>query len=210
LGVTGDIGNRIEIVPMDPHFHDITLALYQQQTTGAGEVFRVHTYSSIGGAHDRVAFVSRAMSILGGMQEVPDSVPLLRFPCGDQHTLAARRVFLEACKIAPSAAIEPRALSIFDKKSGQDVRVRALGAGSYDVIAGSDAARASAIAGGLAKLGAMSKSETEPAQVAFACGQSHDALVGLLLVRALNVRAVLREEEVQATRGTLAAPSTQQ
>jgi hypothetical protein len=56
----------------------------------------------------------------------------------------------------------------------------------------------------------MSKSETEPAQVAFACGQSHDALVGLLLVRALNVRAVLREEEVQATRGTLAAPSTQQ
>ena len=30
MGQTLDIGKRIELVPMDPHFHDITIALYQQ------------------------------------------------------------------------------------------------------------------------------------------------------------------------------------
>jgi hypothetical protein len=209
LGVTGDIGKRIELVPMDPHFHDITLGLYQQSTE-AGPAFRVHTYSSIPGAQDRVAFVERAMSTLGGMQHIGDGVLLLRFGCGNQHVLAARRVFLEACKLAPSAPLELRGLSIFDKKSGQNIDVLSKGSGAYDVTAGgSDAARASAIAGGLAKLGEMSKSETKATEVTFPCGQSHDALVGVLLVRALNVRAVLREEEMVASRGTLAAPSAQ-
>lgn len=194
---------------MDPHFHDITLALYQQSAE-AGPVFRVHTYSSIAGAQDRVAFVGRAMSTLGGMQQVGDGIPLLRFSCGDPHTLAARRVFLEACKLPPSAPLEPRALSIFDKKSAQNIDVITGGSGVYDVVAeGADAARASAIAGGLAKLAEMSKSETKATQVSFSCGQSHDSLVGLLLARALNVRAVLREEEMVASRGTLVAPSAQ-
>jgi hypothetical protein len=45
--------------------------------------------------------------------------------------------------------------------------------------------------------------------VAFGCKQTHDSLVGLLLVRALNVRAVLREQEMTASRGVLSAPSAQ-
>jgi hypothetical protein len=45
--------------------------------------------------------------------------------------------------------------------------------------------------------------------VAFPCGAEHDALIGLLLVRAQNLRAVLREEEMQSTRGVLSAPSAQ-
>jgi hypothetical protein len=56
----------------------------------------------------------------------------------------------------------------------------------------------------------MTKVEGAPSQVKFGCGQTHDALIGLLLGRALNVRAVLREEEMSASRGTLAAPSAQQ
>ena len=38
----------------------------------------------------------------------------------------------------------------------------------------------------------------------------HGALIGLLLVRAPNVRAALREYEEVASRGTLAAPSQQE
>ena len=45
--------------------------------------------------------------------------------------------------------------------------------------------------------------------VAFDCAESHDALVGLLLTRAPNVRVVLREEEMDASRGVLTAPSQQ-
>ena len=48
-----NIGRRIELVPIDPHFHDITIALYRQQRE-ARTVFRVHTYSSVAGADTRI------------------------------------------------------------------------------------------------------------------------------------------------------------
>ena len=68
----------------------------------------------------------------------------------------------------------------------------------------------SAVAAGLAKLGEMSQAGgTVSNQVAFACGLVHDSAIGLLLPRALNVRTALREEEMKAARGVLAAPSAQ-
>ncbi|MBT6146557.1 MAG: hypothetical protein HOH74_14060, partial [Gemmatimonadetes bacterium] len=45
--------------------------------------------------------------------------------------------------------------------------------------------------------------------VSFGCGHDHDALVALLLQRAPNVRALVREEQAAAARGVLAAPSAQ-
>jgi len=45
--------------------------------------------------------------------------------------------------------------------------------------------------------------------VVFPCGRPHDELMGLLLPRALNARAALREEEMAASRGMLVAPSAQ-
>jgi hypothetical protein len=45
MGKTIDLGRRIELVPMDPHFHNISIALYRQQT-GDGPVFQVHSYSN--------------------------------------------------------------------------------------------------------------------------------------------------------------------
>jgi hypothetical protein len=65
------------------------------------------------------------------------------------------------------------------------------------------------VAGGLAKLGELDKVEDVEDQVKFRCGASHDGLVGVLLVRAPNVRSVLRELEQAAGRGVLAAPSAQ-
>ena len=73
-----------------------------------------------------------------------------------------------------------------------------------------DAKRRSAIAGGLVKLGEMEWAEGGQDEVAFLCGQAHDELIGVLLVRALNVRAILREQEMSASRGQLLAPSAQE
>ena len=67
-----------------------------------------------------------------------------------------------------------------------------------------------AITGGLAKLADISLSEEGEDVVLFPCSGGHDSLVGLLLVRALNVRAVMREEDSAAGRGVLSAPSAQQ
>lgn len=210
MGETVDIGKRIELVPMDPHFRDITIALYQQ-----GEddhpLFLVHTYSQMEGSQERIQFAVEAMTHMGNL--VVHESELLRFPCGAGHQLACRRTFLESCKISPDAAAEPRPLQILDKKSGLTITVDSLGDGVYQVKADGEGRRAdrriSAIAGGLMKLGEMEEVDGTLDKVAFPCGHSHDALLGLLLVRAPNVRAIVREQEMSAARGVLAAPSQQ-
>ncbi len=58
------------------------------------------------------------------------------------------------------------------------------------------------------KLGEMTESGGED-EAAFGCGSAHDALVGMLLVRALNVRAVIREEDAAAASGVMAAPGAE-
>ena len=212
-----DIGRRIELIPIDPHFHDITIGLYRQQTIDAATskdfpAFLVHTYSQISGAIERIESVRQAMQTLGGMLRTPDG--LLYFACNSAHEAACRRVFLEACKLTSDTLAEPRPLNILDKKSQLTITVDSIGNGIYRVTTDSEgrgaARRISAIAAGLMKLGEMESIETDNRDtVAFACAQSHDALVGLLLTRAPNVRVVLREEEMDAARGVLTAPSQQ-
>lgn len=212
-----DIGRRIELIPIDPHFHDITIGLYRQHITDPNlgktfPAFLVHTYSQISGATERIEEVGQSMQILGGMLKTPEG--LLYFPCKDAHEAACRRVFLEACKLASNTKTEARPLNILDKKSQLTITVDSTGSGIYRVTANGEgrgaARRISAIAGGLMKLGEMEAIETDNKDtVGFACGHSHDALVGLLLIRAPNVRVVIREEEMGATRGVLSAPSQQ-
>ena len=210
MGQIVDIGKRIELVPMDPHFHDITIALYQQ---GQNEspLFLVHTYSQMEGAQGRIQFAIETMTHLGNLVE--DTNRLLRFPCEAAHQLACRRAFLESCKLSLNDSAEPRPLQILDKKSRLNITATSLGDGIYQVGADGEGRRAdrriSAIAGGLIKLGEMEEVDGTLDKVAFPCGHSHDALLGLLLVRAPNVRAIVREQEMAATRGVLAAPSQQ-
>lgn len=205
-----NIGRRIELVPIDPHFHDITIALYQQQKEIP--LFLVHTYSHVAGAAERIEEIRQSMQTLGGMLKTAEG--LLHFPCGGAHEAACRRVFLEACKIAPGTHIEPRPLHTLDKKSKLSITVNSTGNGTYSVTADGDgrgtARRIAAIAGGLMKLGEMEDAGSDNKDtVAFDCAYSHDSLVGLLLIRAPNVRIALREEEMSTSRGVLSAPSQQ-
>ena len=54
MGQTVNIGRRVELIPMDPHFHDISIGLYRQQRD-EGVAFLVHTYSGLDGADGRMA-----------------------------------------------------------------------------------------------------------------------------------------------------------
>lgn len=206
-----NIGRRVELVPIDTHFKDITIGLYRQQVNDTA-VYRVHTYSRLDGAPKRIQEVMKSMCILGGMQETSNG--LLCFPCGEKHEAACRRVFLEACKHTSDSPAEPRPLHILDKKSQLTISVESIGNGIYKVSSNGEgrsaARRITAIAAGLKKLGEMNTDPENPDDtIAFSCGHSHDALVGLLLVRAPNVRVILRQEEATASRGVLTAPSQQ-
>ena len=212
MTLTADIGERFELVPMDALCGNISIGLYRQ-FRGMGSEFVVHTYSRREGARQRAEFVARAMATLGGMELNSDNPLRLWFPCHAQHKMAVRRVFLEACKLDPANEFAPRPLAILDKKSGRTITVTSLGGGVYQVTADGEeegkTSRVAAVAAGLTKLGEMTSVEQPPERISFSCGKAHDAMIGLLLIRALNVRAILREEEMMASRGVLSAPSAQ-
>jgi hypothetical protein len=197
---------------MDRHFHDITIALYRARGAAASAV--VHSYSQEVGTAERVTWLAEAMAILGGMRLERGPRATVAFACGTWHDLAARRVFLEAAKVPPQNLPETRPMVAEDTRRGFQIEVESLGDGRYRVRASGgalDAANpASSVAAGLAKLGELSFDDDDPLVVVFPCRANHDTLVGLLLPRALNVRAALREQEAAAGRGVLLAPSAQE
>lgn len=208
-----DLGRRVELVPMDAHGQNITIGLYETRDAEGKPAYLVHTYSNRPGAAERIDFVVKAMKALGGMVEVPNSRHQLRFACGEVHRLASKRLFLEACKLPTAPTIEPRALSTQDRKTGRTIQVVALSGGEYRVTAdGAEEGKAARLAeatGGLSKLAELNALGDPAERIAFPCAHAHDPLVGLLLPRALNVRAALRELDLAAARGILVAPSAQ-
>ena len=215
MGRLLDLGERVELVSMDPHFHDISISLYRETGEGGASAYLAHSYSGKEGAAERLAFVMRAMAVMGGMVPAPGAPGRLAFACGAEHRAAVKRLFLEACKKAPGADVAALPMSIYDKKNDLTISATATGSGAYrlaaDVGAADDkvARRVDGVTRGLVKLAEMDAG-SQPGEARFACGVAHDELVGLLLGRALNVRAAMREAEAAAARGVLAAPSAQQ
>lgn len=211
--VRTDLGRRAELVPMDSRFEDISVALYVRDDGDDGHpVGTVHSYSSRPGTAERVATIAGIVCGLGGLEAVGDAG--VRFPCGAWHRAAAKRLFIEACRHDPSTPAVPGSLEAPDTRSGQLITVVPRGGGSYEVVStgATDEApsRAPAIARAIAKLAELDIAEEGGTVIAFPCGHPHDQLVALLLRRAQNLRQILREEEMQASRGVLSAPSAQE
>ena len=215
MGRLLELGERLELVSMDPHFHDISISLYRSSGEGGASGFLAHSYSTREGAAERLGFVMRAMAVMGGMGPAPGQPERLAFACGAAHKAAVKRLFLEACKRATGAEVAAQPMRVYDKKNDLTIDATAVGDGRYRIAAagseGNDKAaqRVDGVTRGLIKLAELEPG-AEPGEVRFPCGFSHDELVGLLIGRALNVRAAMREAEAAAARGILAAPSAQQ
>ncbi len=197
---------------MDKHHRDISVALYLRETD-EGPVASVHSFSRADGVPERLRYLVDALCVLGGLERAGGE-RTVRFPCRSWHNTAAKRLFAEACKHDPATALEQRPLEAPDSRTDQTIVVEPIGDGAYEVKAAGATdetpSRAPAIARGIAKLAELSFDDGERSIVKFECGHDHDALVGLLLLRAQNIRAVLREEEMEASKGILAAPSAQE
>ncbi len=207
-----DLGTRIELVSTDKYFRDVSIGLYAREDD-AGWAFRVRSFASYDGLDERIAYILAAMMTLGGMERA-GAADTVRFPCGGEHLTAVRRLFLQACKEKPDAAPETPVLSLADKKSELTVTAVALGQGRYELSVigdGADGAerRLTALRNAVVKLADAQADETEGRRLGFDCGQDHDAMVGMLLQAAPNVRSVMREQEMNAARGVLAAPGSQ-
>lgn len=207
-----DLGKRIELVSTDKYFRDVSIGLYAREEAGRW-VFRVVSFAPYDGIDERLVTITGAMETLGGMQKTGAGDSLC-FPCGGQHLVAVRRLFLQACKAKPEEAVEAPVRSMWDKKSELTVKATGLGQGAYALsAAGADdqaQRRLGALRNAMVKLADAEVDEAVPERFFFACGQDHDALVGLLLQVAPNVRAIMREYEMNAARGVLLAPGSQE
>jgi hypothetical protein len=197
---------------MDPHFHDVSVGLYRKETDD-GPVAVVHSYSSKPGTKERVALIVEALRVLGGLEAVvgdPDRA--LRLPCRQWHNAALKRLFLDCFRLDLPSELAPRPLAAPDTRSAQTITLVPVGGGAYrvDSIGATDQepTRAPAITRALVRLVALE--ERDQTTVAFPCGHDHHELMGLMLVRAQNLRAALREEELTAARGVMTAPSAQE
>ena len=210
-----DLGARVELTAIYPYFHDISIGLYKHTNEGGQVQFQVHSYSARQGVDNCLRHVAASMVLLGGMEAAGGNGHTVRFGCGGSHVKACRRVFIEACKVPPGEALQAKPLEIFDKKTERKITLEKLSDKeafrvTADGVEDGKARRIAAVAGGLVKLADLSHVEGEDSLVLFPCSGGHDSLVGLLLVRALNVRAAMREQDGAAGRGVLAAPSAQQ
>lgn len=206
--VRGDLRRRVELVLMNRHCADITVALYAAEDDLAGVV---HSYSGTHGVAARLAWIDAAIREIGGMEGLGTTIA---FPRGAWHERAARRLFLEACKLDPMLPVVTRPLAVHDPRTNQAVSAELLGGGAWRIssVATDPGAtsRAAAVAAGLAKLADVELSPEDDTVVRFPCGSAHERLLGVLLPRAINVRSALREQELAAGRGVLAAPSAQE
>ncbi|MBI00886.1 MAG: hypothetical protein CL783_00180 [Chloroflexi bacterium] len=212
MGRLKDLGRRIELVSMDSQFHDISVGLYEVSSVKPVE-FVVHSYSGQSGVSQRVSFISSAMRTLGGMVSGINDQNYLMFECGLPHRAACRRLFLESCKLANTDSIEERSSNSIDKKTGSTIAVVSREDGLFEITSDDEGAeierRLSMIAQGFIKLAELEQLENSATQVRFPCGVTHDSMMKSLLVRAMNARAAMREQELKSKQGVLLAPSAQ-
>jgi hypothetical protein len=200
---------RIELVSTDRYFRDVSIALYTQDDGQGGSQFLVRSFADYDGIKGRIAYILDAMIILGGMARSA-AADTVRFPCGAAHLVAVRRLFLQACKEKPEAPAQQLPLSMWDKKSELTVSANHLGQGAYELSADGEAERRlAALRNAMVKLADAEAHDDVDQRFTFGCGHGHDALVGLLLQSAPNVRAVMREFEMNAAKGVLLAPGSQ-
>lgn len=196
-------GRCLELVPIDPHFHNITVGLYVKDDTCT-----VWTYSTVDGVQGRIEQVRDQMVALGGLVPVEGTNNQVRFPCGHLHVRPAKFLLAQAVGKVADYAAPVGAMSIPDSKTKLTLHVSGSEAGGkwvYQVSgegeAPNPAMRLRMVVAGFVRYGEMDKvSDTE---VSFPCGQRHDELLRILLPYSRNVSAVESMMEEEAMRGQM-------
>jgi hypothetical protein len=203
-----DLGSRIELLPEDRHFRDISIALHVREDE-RGQRFLVHSYASYDGTEARIAYISDELRRLGGLEKVPGG-KFLRFPCGHGHRTALRRLFTRICRRDPNGPAVAYSLTAHDKKADCDIIITSEGDGRYRIAAALETPmairRIGATRNGFVKLTQMTAPDTADDLAIFDCGMAHDDMVAMLLPDALNVRGATREQDALRSGGVLSAP----
>ena len=194
-------GGCLELVPMDPNFHDISVSLYEKNG-----VVTVWTFSNMPGVRDRIRTIRDQLVSLGGLVPIRSTYNQAQLPCGELHARAVK--FLMAQAVEKPAGYALPESGVKDLRSPLILSVGAenvCGRWLYKVVGEGDAsnkdARLRAVTAGYVRYGEMEKVNEN--SLAFPCGYRHDELALLVLPYARNVSQVEDTIASEALRGQM-------
>ena len=198
-----EYGQCLELVPMDPHFHGISVGLYLKDG-----VCTLWSYTGKPGLEERITAIRDQFVALGGLTPVDGTHNQIKFLCGGLHLRALRFLLAQAVGKSPDFSPEGDGLSIRDTRtkltlnvSGKETIERYVYGLSATGEATSIPARLRMVVAGFVRYGEMEK--VGDAEVAFPCGQRHDRLMGILMPYSRNISAVEDMMEADAMRGQM-------
>ena len=211
-----NLGRYIDLISMDKYYQEISIALHVRESE-EGHLFTLHTYSKAPGADGRLKNCSDFLTVLGGLEPFAGPGHVVRFPCGELHEIAIKRVFNEVIMLDPAALTEPGPLTVYEKKTGRNLVVdpEPDGEGHWTYTVSADGQpeglerRVKTYSAGLAKLLGMERVDDSTDRLRFPCGFNHQATISLMMKKALNVRAIIAADEADQKKGVLASPSQQ-
>lgn len=196
-------GHCLDLVGMDPHFHNITVGLYLKDG-----VLTLWTFSSKEGVEERIREIRDLMVTRGDMAPVEGAHNQVVPPCGMIHEQLLKFLLRNVVEKDLDYRTPTGPITIRDIKTGLDMTATPFeqdGRWIYRVTAQGDAPkpelRIRAMVGGFMRYGDMER--LAPDHGSFKCGQRHDQLVRLLMPYARNVSGVEDSLEMEALRGQM-------
>ena len=105
-------GKCLELIPMDPHFHDITVAGYVKNN-----IVTVWTYSQKPAVTDRILNIRNQLLKLGGLEPIKGTDNQAQFPCGYLHERALKFVLAQVVEKPPDYTLPEGIISVKDTKT---------------------------------------------------------------------------------------------
>ncbi len=196
-------GNCLELVSMDPNFENISVGLYMKDG-----VCTIWTFSSKAGVSARIERIRDQLVALGGVEAVEGTTNQVRFACGELHERAIKFLMSQAVGKAPDFAPPQGEMAIKDSRSPLTIKVSGAAQDDtyvYSVSAEGDApnpaVRLRMVVAGFLRYGEMEK--VGDVEVAFPCGERHDALMRLLMPYSRNISSVEGMMAAEALRGQM-------
>ena len=203
LEVIAQYGKCVELIPMDPNFHEITVGLYFKDGIGTA-----WTFSGRPGVEKRVEEIRDQLVVLGNMVPVEDTHNQARFPDGEMYDRPLRFLLRQAVEKPygtrhPEGRIEIKdlrsPLQIIATPENMDGRwiYRITTEGEYK----NPTMRVRAVTQGFVRYGEMEKVDVDA--VTFQHGGRRDGLIRLILPYARNVTGTADMLEAEALRGQM-------
>ena len=201
--VMHDYGKCISLIPMDPHFEDMSVALYLKNKT-----FTVWTFHRAEGYQERLIQITEQLVSLTDMKSMKDSPNQLTFPDEIIPVSPLKFAFRLAVEKPYGFSLNKGRIEVRDTKSPLTIiatpektddgwKYTISSEGEYK----NTPMRIRAVIRGLSKFGSLE--EIDNISACFPSRKRHDKLVRLILPYAKNISAVEDQLESDNMRGQL-------